>query len=48
MKKQSKDHPDKPVEAIVTPIKKAPKTNMTIPGEENVKIAKSFVEENQK
>ncbi len=48
MKKKRAIPPDRPCEAIVTPVAHDPKSGMTIPGEENVKRAKDYVDENKK
>ena len=48
MKKTNPKNPNTPTQAIVTPVAKDPKSGMTIPGVENVRRAKDFVDENKK
>ncbi len=48
MKKSKTKIPGTPTQAILTPAAKDAKTGMTIPGVENVRRAKEFVDENKK
>ena len=46
--KPNPQNPKLPVQAIVTPVSHDPKSGMVIPGEDNVRRAKNFVDENKK
>lgn len=46
--KPNPQDPKVPVQAIVTPVAHDPKSGIVIPGEDNVRRAKHFVDQNQK